>query len=87
MYHFDRELFDEIIPDDLWKRENYSYEVPTDDESKPSRENNAKTYKHVPHKDRPQQAVERRNARERKRVQAVNTAFVKLRNAIPIQNS
>lgn len=42
---------------------------------------------HVPHKDKPPQAVARRNARERRRVHAVNMAFVRLRKMIPIQNS
>jgi Helix-loop-helix DNA-binding domain len=40
-------------------------------------------YRHVPHKDKPPQMVARRNARERRRVQAVNTAFYRLRSAVP----
>ncbi|XP_059482455.1 achaete-scute homolog 1-like [Neocloeon triangulifer] len=40
-------------------------------------------YRHVPHKDKPPQMVARRNARERRRVQAVNTAFYRLRQAVP----
>lgn len=43
-----------------------------------------KGYKHVPHKDRPPLVVARRNARERRRVQAVNTAFMKLRKIVPV---
>lgn len=43
-------------------------------------------YKHVPHKDKPPHLVARRNARERKRVQAVNSAFAKLRKCVPIEN-
>lgn len=48
---------------------------------------NKNTYKHVPHKDRPPLIVARRNARERRRVQAVNSAFVRLRKIVPIFNS
>ncbi|XP_065347045.1 achaete-scute complex protein T3-like [Cloeon dipterum] len=40
-------------------------------------------YRHVPHKDKPPQMVARRNARERRRVQAVNSAFYNLRMAVP----
>lgn len=57
---------------------------------KPLREKNSKRnsgYKHVPHKDKPPQVVARRNARERRRVQAVNSAFVRLRKAVPIENT
>lgn len=43
-------------------------------------------YKHVPHCEKPPQVVEKRNARERKRVQTVNSAFVKLRKFIPYEN-
>ncbi|KAJ8952427.1 hypothetical protein NQ318_014519 [Aromia moschata] len=55
----------------------------------PLREKNRKNcaYRHVPHKDKPPQVVARRNARERRRVQAVNTAFVRLRKAVPVQNT
>lgn len=56
----------------------------------PLREKNCRKtskYNHVPHKDKPPQVVARRNARERKRVQAVNNAFMRLRNVIPIENS
>lgn len=38
-------------------------------------------------KQKPPHVVAKRNARERKRVQAVNQAFVKLRSAVPIQNT
>ena len=44
------------------------------------------TYKHVPHRDKPQHLVQRRNARERRRVQAVNGAFQRLRRLIPFEN-
>ncbi|XP_028155696.1 achaete-scute complex protein T8-like [Diabrotica virgifera virgifera] len=54
---------------------------------RPLREKNPKNVKHVAHKERPPQVVERRNARERRRVQAVNMAFVRLKKAIPYQNS
>lgn len=43
-------------------------------------------YKHIPHRDKPPQVVARRNARERRRVQNVNSAFIKLRKHIPYQN-
>lgn len=56
---------------------------------RPLREKNEKSsrYKHVPHKEKPPQVVAKRNARERRRVQAVNNAFVRLRKAVPIENS
>ena len=43
-------------------------------------------YKHVPHCEKPAQVVEKRNARERKRVQEVNQAFLRLRKALPTSN-
>ena len=43
-------------------------------------------YKHVPHCEKPPQVVAKRNARERRRVQAVNQAFIQLRKAIPIES-
>ena len=43
-------------------------------------------YKHVPHSEKPAHLVEKRNARERRRVEAVNSAFVRLRKAVPIEN-
>lgn len=43
-------------------------------------------YKHVPHKDKPPHLVARRNARERRRVQAVNSAFARLRRCVPVEN-
>lgn len=44
------------------------------------------SYKHVPHCEKPPQIVAKRNARERRRVHAVNQAFVRLRNTIPFEN-
>lgn len=44
-------------------------------------------YIHVPHKDKPPQVVAKRNARERRRVQAVNSAFTRLRKAVPLENN
>lgn len=44
------------------------------------------SYKHVPHCEKPVHLVARRNARERKRVQAVNSAFVRLRKVVPVEN-
>lgn len=58
--------------------------------ARPLREKNYRKgskYNHVPHRDKPPQVVARRNARERRRVQAVNSAFMRLRKAVPIENS
>ncbi|KAI1301903.1 Protein atonal -like protein 7 [Halotydeus destructor] len=43
-------------------------------------------YKHIPHNQKPAHLVARRNARERRRVQAVNLAFARLRKAVPVEN-
>lgn len=56
------------------------------EDERPSREKCSR-YKHVPHSEKPPQVVAKRNARERRRVQAVNSAFVRLRKAVPIENS
>lgn len=48
---------------------------------------NRNIYKHIPHKNRPPLIVARRNARERRRVQAVNSAFMRLRNIVPLGNN
>ncbi|GBL87874.1 hypothetical protein AVEN_192050-1 [Araneus ventricosus] len=53
---------------------------------KNSRKGTKPSYKHVPHKDKPPHLVARRNARERRRVEAVNSAFAKLRKCVPIEN-
>lgn len=44
------------------------------------------SYRHVPHCQKPPHLVARRNARERRRVQAVNNAFLKLRRHVPFEN-
>ncbi|CAG0889180.1 unnamed protein product [Cyprideis torosa] len=44
------------------------------------------SYKHVPHCEKPPHLVAKRNARERRRVQAVNSAFSKLRDVLPLDN-
>ena len=44
------------------------------------------TYKHIPHSQKPPHLVQKRNARERRRVQAVNQAFFRLRRSVPIEN-
>lgn len=43
-------------------------------------------YKHIPHSEKPAHLVEKRNARERRRVEAVNAAFLNLRKAVPLDN-
>jgi len=45
------------------------------------------TYKHIPHRNKPPQLVARRNARERRRVQAVNSAFSRLRKVVPMDSN
>ena len=40
-------------------------------------------YKHIPHSEKPAGVVAKRNARERRRVQTVNQAFVRLSKAVP----
>lgn len=47
---------------------------------------NKSIYKHVPHADKPVHVVEKRNARERRRVHAVNLAFARLGKTIPFEN-
>ncbi|XP_030754852.1 achaete-scute complex protein T3-like [Sitophilus oryzae] len=76
-------------PDYYWTTEErkYDFYIKSTEMKKKQRQDRHFSYKHVPHSERPPQVVEKRNARERRRVQAVNSAFVKLRNAIPIQNS
>ena len=53
----------------------------------PNKQKNGKSsYKHVPHREKPPHLVERRNARERRRVEAVNNAFARLRKCVPLEN-
>ncbi|KAF5297291.1 hypothetical protein FQA39_LY12130 [Lamprigera yunnana] len=69
---------------------NYNENIKNEETHKTLREKNLKkagAHKHVPHKDKPPQVVAKRNARERRRVQAVNSAFVRLRKALPIENT
>lgn len=42
-------------------------------------------YKHVPHSEKPPHLVARRNARERRRVETVNNAFLRLRRHVPLE--
>ena len=56
------------------------------DGSKVKKAGKRSTYKHIPHRDKPPHLVQRRNARERRRVQAVNNAFVRPRRHIPHEN-
>ena len=44
------------------------------------------TYKHVPHCEKAPHLVAKRNARERRRVMAVNNAFTRLRKHVPCEN-
>ncbi|XP_015907701.1 achaete-scute complex protein T3 [Parasteatoda tepidariorum] len=53
---------------------------------KSKRSGNKSSYKHVPHREKPPHLVARRNARERRRVQAVNTAFSRLRKCVPTES-
>ena len=54
---------------------------------KPSKRSKKKSaYKHIPHSEKPAHLVAKRNARERRRVEAVNAAFLKLRKAVPLDN-
>ncbi|XP_067123552.1 achaete-scute homolog 1-like [Centruroides vittatus] len=60
---------------------------PQSERKKQCRKVNTKsTYKHIPHREKPPHLVARRNARERRRVQAVNNAFARLRKSVPIEN-
>ncbi len=43
-------------------------------------------YKHIPHREKAPHLVAKRNARERRRVQAVNSAFLCLRRHVPHEN-
>ncbi|XP_052251826.1 transcription factor 15-like [Dreissena polymorpha] len=43
------------------------------------------SYKHIPHSEKPPHLVAKRNARERRRVETVNNAFVRLRRHVPIE--
>ncbi|XP_054716930.1 achaete-scute homolog 1a-like [Uloborus diversus] len=59
----------------------------TSSAKKKTRKSSAKSsYKHVPHREKPPHLVARRNARERRRVQAVNSAFSRLRKSVPTEN-
>ena len=42
------------------------------------------SYKHVPHSEKPPHVVAKRNARERRRVETVNNAFLRLRRHVPL---
>ncbi|KAH0810650.1 hypothetical protein GEV33_012139 [Tenebrio molitor] len=69
--------------------ERFQVTAPEDDNTTIDQEKNGKSrgYKHVPHKDKPAQVVAKRNARERRRVQAVNSAFARLRKVVPVENA
>lgn len=47
---------------------------------------NKSSYKHVPHREKPPHLVAKRNERERRRVQQVNSAFSVLRKTVPVEN-
>ena len=44
------------------------------------------SYKHVPHSEKPPHIVAKRNARERRRVETVNNAFLRLRRHVPFDS-
>ena len=69
--------------------EEYRVAAPGDDGTKgdDTKEDKKRGYKHVPHREKPAQVVARRNARERRRVQAVNSAFARLRKVVPVENA
>ncbi|KAG8239621.1 hypothetical protein J437_LFUL019244 [Ladona fulva] len=48
------------------------------------RKRNRRSHRHVAHREKAPMAVARRNARERRRVEAVNGAFLRLRKAVPV---
>ena len=60
--------------------------LPGRESRKAKRSSGKSTYKHIPHREKAPHLVARRNARERRRVQAVNTAFVRLRRHVPHEN-
>ncbi|KAK6169963.1 hypothetical protein SNE40_018473 [Patella caerulea] len=47
--------------------------------------NRKSPYRHIPHSQKPPHLVAKRNARERRRVQAVNSAFSRLRKHVPYE--
>lgn len=47
---------------------------------------NKSSYKHIPHREKPPHLVAKRNERERRRVQQVNSAFSVLRKTVPVEN-
>lgn len=54
--------------------------------SSSSKSGSKTSYKHIPHREKPAHLVAKRNARERRRVEAVNSAFARLRKCVPIEN-
>ena len=52
----------------------------------PKKKKAKSTYKHVPHCEKAPHLVAKRNARERRRVMAVNNAFTRLRKHVPCEN-
>ena len=52
----------------------------------PKKKKAKSTYKHVPHSEKAPHLVAKRNARERRRVMAVNNAFTRLRKHVPCEN-
>ncbi|XP_076066013.1 uncharacterized protein LOC143039630 [Oratosquilla oratoria] len=60
---------------------------PNPQTSKAKKKKSKSAYKHVPHREKPPHLVARRNARERRRVQAVNVAFARLRRYVPFPSS
>lgn len=68
------------------QRRPHRKKSPKSPQSELSNSKKKSAYKHVPHAEKPAHLVAKRNARERKRVHAVNLAFVNLRKSIPFEN-
>ncbi|XP_023320834.1 protein atonal homolog 7 [Eurytemora carolleeae] len=87
-YEYEQDQSDEIYWCSLPLPEEVEHVVYSSGEKKGRRKRGRKhcIYKHIPHSEKPPHVVEKRNARERRRVEAVNSAFVRLRRAVPIEN-
>jgi achaete-scute complex protein len=66
---------------------NMDHSITTQSVSIDSKKKLTRRSKHIPHHLRPQHVVERRNKRERLRVQDVNQAFYTLQQLLPIDSN